>query len=78
MSFSENIYVPGMVLLDIIIGASMTVTPNGKKEGSTFTKLPLTVELIPVVADAMSTLTYRAMPNVLFPLVTIIAWKLLP
>ena len=34
VSLSEYIYVPGMLLLSIILGALVVLVPNGKKEGS--------------------------------------------
>ena len=59
-----------MLLLSIIVGAFMTVVPNGNKEGSDSNPVLAAVETL--------TLTYRTIPNVMFPLVTKIAWKLLP
>ena len=57
VSLSENIYVPGMLLLSIILGAFITLVPNGKKEGSACTKLLLINEDIPVVAVVRCTST---------------------
>ena len=57
VSLSENIYVPGMLLLSIILGALVTVVPNGKKERSAGTKLPLMLEDTPVVAVVRCTST---------------------
>ena len=48
VSLSENIYAPGMLLLSIILGALVVLVPNGNKEGSAGTVLPLIVEDTPV------------------------------
>ena len=45
-----------MLLLSIIVGAFMTVVPNGNKEGSGATKA-LMIESIPVIAVVRRTLT---------------------
>ena len=51
IAFNGNIYVPGMLLLSIMLGASMTVSPNGNKEGLTNAQLESIHDCIPVADD---------------------------